>query len=40
MVFETSDGIIIPADMYHKALKSLSCSRVYKIVHGFILNII
>ena len=37
MVFETSDGIIIPADMYHKALKSLSCSRVYDLF-GNVIN--
>lgn len=31
MIFKISDGIIIPADIYNEALKSLSCSRVYDL---------
>ena len=31
MVFEIGDGITIPSDIYHKALLSLSHSRVYDL---------
>lgn len=37
MVFEIGDGIIIPADIYHEALKSLSCSRIYDLF-GNVIN--
>ena len=37
MVFETSDGIIVPADMYHEAMLKLSRSRIYDLF-GNVIN--
>lgn len=37
MVFETSDGIIVPADMYRKAMLNLSLSQIYDLF-GNVIN--